>query len=239
MAIKKIIKTLLKRNGFELNRYPNQDLKRRMSLLKNFKINVVFDIGANSGQYASTLFDLKFDGKVISFEPLNSAYQELLKVSGKKENWSAENMAIGNMDGEIEINISENSWSSSILNMLDKHLINSPESRYINKERVIIHKLDTIYPNYVKEGDIIFLKIDTQGYEKMVLDGADSFLKMVNGIQLEMSLVPLYSNEVLFQEMILYLQSKGFSLYSLEPGFSSENTGQLLQVDGIFFRDKI
>lgn len=238
MAIKKIVKKILEKNGIGVSRYPGSELKRRLSLLKHFNIDVIFDIGANTGQYASQMFNLKFNGKIISFEPLSSAYKSLSIAAAKNKNWITENMAIGDMDGEIEINVSENSYSSSILSMLPKHLEHAPESKYVNTEKTAIHKLDTVYSNFVKNGEKVFLKIDTQGYEKSVLDGATKILENVTGIQIEMSLVPLYSNGILFQEMLSFLQSKGFSLYSFEEGFSSEKTGQLFQMDGIFFRDK-
>ena len=51
-----------------------------------------------------------------------------------------------------------------------------------------------------------------------------------------MSLVPLYDNQPLFEEMTSYLHGKGFLLFSLENGFANQETGQLLQVDGIFAR---
>ena len=78
------------------------------------------------------------------------------------------------------------------------------------------------------------IKIDTQGYEKNVIDGATESLNNIKIIQLEMSILPLYENEILFIEMINYLDKKGFQLFSLENGFSDLTTGQLLQVDGIF-----
>ena len=37
-------------------------------------------------------------------------------------------------------------------------------------------------------------------------------------------------------EMYSLLNKKGYSLVSIEPGFHDENTGELLQVDGIFHR---
>jgi hypothetical protein len=80
------------------------------------------------------------------------------------------------------------------------------------------------------------LKIDTQGFEKQVIDGAANSLKHITGIQLEMSLLELYSGEMLFSEMINYIQDRGFSLYSLENGYVETSTSRLLQVDGIFFR---
>ena len=58
-------------------------------------------------------------------------------------------------------------------------------------------------------------------------------------MQLEMSLVPLYQNEMLYTDMIQYMKSRGFALYSLENGFSDEKTGKLLQVDGIFVNSNL
>jgi hypothetical protein len=62
------------------------------------------------------------------------------------------------------------------------------------------------------------IKIDTQGYEKNVIDGATESLNNIKIIQLEMSILPLYENEILFIEMINYLDKKGFQLFSLENG---------------------
>jgi hypothetical protein len=51
-----------------------------------------------------------------------------------------------------------------------------------------------------------------------------------------MSIIPLYASELIYTEMIAYLDNLGFSLISLENGFSDPDTGQLLQADGIFVR---
>ncbi len=234
--MKKIARKFLNDLGFDIKRYPEYDLQRKLKLFKTFQIDTVFDVGANVGQYGSLLRDIKFEGRIVSFEPLSSAYQKLVATSRQYKNWETENIAIGDSDGEIEINIAANSASSSILDMLPNHVKEAPHSRYINKEKVKLYKLDSIYPKYIKDGEKVFLKIDTQGYEKIVLDGAEEFLKHVTGLQIEMSIVPLYSNEFLIDDMISFLQSRGFGLYSLENGFSSKETGQLFQVDGVFFR---
>jgi hypothetical protein len=78
------------------------------------------------------------------------------------------------------------------------------------------------------------VKIDTQGYEKNVIDGATASLDKIKVFQLEMSIFPLYENEMLYLDMIQYLDNKGFQLFTLENGFSDPKTGQLLQLDGIF-----
>jgi hypothetical protein len=99
-----------------------------------------------------------------------------------------------------------------------------------------VRKLDTIFPDYYQEGDHILLKLNTQGFEKEVLAGAARSLDKVTGFQLEMSLIMMYEGEMLYSDMISFLKEKGFHLFSLENGFSDPKTGQLLQIDGIFFR---
>jgi hypothetical protein len=53
---------------------------------------------------------------------------------------------------------------------------------------------------------------------------------------MEMSLVPLYGTELLFDEMCLLMREKGYTLIAIENGFSVPDTAQLLQIDGIFRR---
>ena len=80
----------------------------------------------------------------------------------------------------------------------------------------------------VSYGDILF--------EKEVLEGAKSSLEKIVGLQIELSIIPLYKNSLTYLEMIDYLDKKGYKLFSIENGFSDPNTGQLLQFDSVFFR---
>jgi FkbM family methyltransferase len=160
-----------------------------------------------------------------------------LKISAQKDkNWILNNYALGNEDTKSVINISGNSFSSSILNMLPQHLNSAPESRFISQEEIEIKKLDTIFSSMCSPTDNVMLKIDTQGYEKNVIDGAIESLPKIKIIQLEMSIVQLYESELMMTEMINYLDAKGYQLFSLENGFGDSESGQLLQVDGIFVR---
>ena len=181
-----------------------------------------------------TIKTFGYSKKIISFEPLNSAFEVLKKASDGDNNWDIYNYALGSEYAKNFINVAANSGSSSILNMLPQHIKSAPESQYINKEEIEIKKLDAVISSFCSNVENVMIKIDTQGYEKNVLDGAEESLKFIKVIQLEMSLVPLYENEILFLEMINHLSGKGFELYSLENGFSDRNTGQLLQADGIF-----
>jgi len=237
--MKKKIKRFLRTLGFDIKKF-NPDTNADalfFKMLKQFNINVIFDIGANEGNFGEFMRDVGYKGALVSFEPLSSAYSKLLSKSKNDDNWKvAPQMAIGDHDGNITINVSNNSESSSILNMLDAHTSAEASSVYIGSEEVRISKLDSLYKNYVDSGSRVFLKIDTQGYEDRVLKGAADLLKETMGIQLELSLIPLYKDQKLFDEMILQLKDLGFELWSVSPVFSDPHSGRQLQVDATFFR---
>jgi FkbM family methyltransferase len=234
--MKNQIKSILRKVGYDINQFPPQDIRRRIQLFNYFNINKIFDVGANTGGYASSMRSAGYVDNIISFEPVKVAYNQLVERSIHDKKWSTKNIALGNSDGSAIINVSQNLVSSSISEMSTLHVNSAPDSLYLRKEEIEIHRLDTIFFDLADKQDKIMLKIDTQGFEKNVIDGAEKSLPLISGLQLEMSLVPLYNNELLFPELLQYVNDKGFSLYSLENGFSDPDSGQLLQVDGIFFR---
>lgn len=236
MQIVALVNDFLRKYGIEVKKYPSDDLLRRVKLLKYLTINRIFDVGANAGQYAATMRKLGFKEFMVSFEPVSDAFSMLKKRTLHDKKWSAVNTAIGDFDGEIFINIAANLQSSSILEMLPSHIKSAPDSVYLKKERIKIKKLDSIIDDYSQLNDNIFLKIDTQGYEKKVLEGAANSMGRIKGIQMEMSLAPLYKGEVLFFDMVEYMRGMGFRICSIESGFFDQGSGRLLQVDGIFIR---
>ncbi len=236
MIIVDLVNLLLNPLKGQLIRYPSKDLQRRMLLLKNNKINSILDVGANIGSYGKTMRKLGFTGRIVSVEPLSEVFQSLKRTARNDPNWETYNFALGDKDETSTINIAANKDSSSILEMLPKHINSAPQATYIGKENISIKKLDSIFHTLFDNDARVFLKIDTQGFEKQVLDGALLSLPKISGIQIEMSLVPLYKNALLYKEIIQYLETLGFKLQSLENGFANMNTGELLQVDGLFFR---
>lgn len=222
--------------GMEILKYPTPELDRRIKLLKNFNIDVIIDVGANIGQYGSELRNIGYKGRIISFEPTSEAFEKLQKTASKDNLWEVHHISLGERDGESTINISKNSVSSSILNDLPQLTDSAPEATFIKKETIKIKKLDSIFDNLNIKGKNIYLKIDTQGYEKMVLDGAVESLKNVLGIQIEMALIPSYEGCLTFEEMSDKLKNLGFKLTTIESGHYNKKTGELIEVDGVFFK---
>ena len=80
------------------------------------------------------------------------------------------------------------------------------------------------------------MKIDTQGYEWQVLDGAYKTLSNAKGIICELSLLPLYEGQQLWRQIIERLEEEGFVLWALHKAFSDKNNGRTLQLDAVFLR---
>lgn len=209
----------------------------RKNVLIEKKIDILFDVGANAGQYAQEARRQGFKGRIISFEPLPDAHKKLLKNSKKDPLWIIhERIALGSKRGAGIINVSENSYSSSFLNITQRLLSNTPDTRYVKKINVGVTTLDSVFNTYVKKSNKVFLKIDTQGFESAVLKGSIKNLRNISGIQLELSTETLYEKQKTYEYFLTFLKKYNFRLWSIIPGYWNTQTGQMLQFDGIFIK---
>jgi FkbM family methyltransferase len=237
--LKAKLKRVIRDLGYEIRRYQpsSSESARFLHVLKHHRINLVFDVGANAGQFAASLRTLGYSGRIVSFEPVSGTWEQLAKASHGDSLWEiAPRCALGEEDSEIEVHVSANSVSSSVLNMLNTHLDAAPTSAYVSSEQTPLMRLDTIGPQYLREDSRLFIKIDTQGYETQVLNGAERLLDKAIGLHVEMSLVPLYAGQDLYDGLIRYLQTKGFELWDITPNFVDMRSGRALSVDAILFR---
>lgn len=236
----KIIKKTVKMFGFEIHRFtPSRSLTAQIVFsFRKFEIDLVLDVGANVGQFVQEIRSGGYQGNVVSFEPLSKAHDVLRQASEEDAKWDIyPRCALGDHIGEAEINIAGNSASSSLLPMLDSHLSAAPHTAYVGKESVPLLTLDSVATDYVAKFKNPFLKIDTQGFEWLVLNGAQNMLPHMRGVLIELSLLPLYEGQHLWLEIIARLENEGFVLWAIQPGFTDPDSGRSLQVDGIFFRE--
>lgn len=233
------VRRLLEAKGYVFVR--GQDalaLARRKRVIEAHSIDLVIDVGANSGQYGCAMRELGYEGRIHSFEPMNSAWVELQRRITGDALWKASQMALGEAPGTKILHIAGNSISSSVLDMLPAHESNAPQSRYVKDEQVAVSTLDEEFPKINGNASRIWLKLDVQGYESKVLEGATRSLNAINVIQTEMSLTPLYADQVTYLALCEKLAMYGFNLVGVEAGFQDRSNGQLLQIDGIFARNE-
>ena len=238
---KNTLRRLVRVTGYDIVKWHPipVDVAARKRLLDGFGIDVILDVGANAGQFAVSLrLSMGYRGEIVSFEPLPDAFAHLRGLADQDPAWEAHNVALGEADGQLKLNVSRNRVSSSFLAIRETSTSVEPESAYETECVVTVRSLDSLLPQLdaVKGDSRVMLKLDTQGFESRVIAGAKESLSRMSLVQMEMSLVRLYDDEVLFLDMCNLMRTRGFDLIGLDPGFADVATGRLLQVDGLFAR---
>lgn len=240
--IRKSIRSILRSSGIEIIRANavNSQRGQLARIINHSKSNIVFDIGANEGQFGIGLREFGYKGRIVSFEPMTKAHSKLVDVAARDEKWSVhERVAIGDKVGRVKLNIAGNSVSSSILSMCESHLKAAPDSCYVGSESAEVIRLDSIANSYLDSNSRLFVKIDTQGYEWQVLDGASRTLDRTYGLLCEISFVALYEKQKLWLEIVDRLNAAGFDLWAMQRGFTDLQTGRTLQADAVFLRASV
>jgi hypothetical protein len=117
------------------------------------------------------------------------------------------------------------------------HEESAPDSQYISKEEVPILTIDTVFKKHNFNYSNLFLKLDVQGYEEQVLNGAVQNISKFKGVICELSLAHLYDNTISWIDLVKKIEELGFNLWSIYPGFTDSKNGRMLQIDALFIRN--
>lgn len=209
------------------------------SWIDRLNIDLVVDVGANEGQFVKLVRKRGYKGTIVSFEPLDAAYNKLNSRFRHDLNWKGFQLALGERDAELTMQVAGNQlMSSSLLAMLPNHVEALPESAIFTTESVKVRRLDDALAPVIGKAERLFVKVDTQGFEDQVLKGSTGILDKIVLLELELSLVPLYSGQMLMPDMMNLVSKIGFTPVFLERMFSDDFRGKLLQVDGLFVRNE-
>ncbi len=228
------VNALLRRVGYQVNRLPAPALNCRLRSVERFGIDLVLDVGANEGQYARELRAHGYRGRILSFEPLPDAFAILSAAAAADPLWDVRNAAVGAAPGTLPMHVSDNSVSSSLLPVTQASMDAAPESR--SRRMVAVEVITLAETLSANAGARILLKIDTQGYEWPVLQGCGDALTHALMLDVEMSLQPMYEGQALFDQVDQHIMAQGYRRVGFDTGFWNRQTGELLQVDGIYAR---
>jgi len=232
------MRPFLRRFDARVSRWSKSYEYQRVRYMRDEGVVAVVDVGANAGQYGTQLRADGYPCRVLSVEPLETAFRHLARCAAEDPLWDCVQCGLGAQDGEAMLSVSANGYSSSMLPILDSHVDAAPASRYEGVQRTAVRTLDSVVDEWDEGEGAIGLKLDVQGYESEVLRGASGTLPRVAFLEIELSLVPLYEGQPLFIDMIEYVRDLGFSLVNVDSGFADPRTGRALQMDGIFLRSQ-
>jgi FkbM family methyltransferase len=136
----------------------------------NNKTSMIFDVGTNGGSFVKVLQYFNIYSNIVCFEP----HPVLSKVTKEVYPYiNMNNYCLGNIDGNIDIHIPK--WSVGL-----SSTVNRPVFSQLNQPIVTLNvkceKLDT-YCELNNISEIGFIKIDVEGGEKTIFEGAKNLLK--------------------------------------------------------------
>lgn len=218
------LKHVLRSRGYDIIRH-----KELPELLELHRVDIVLDIGANDGGYATELRQSGWTGPLVSFEPQPGTFGRLRQRFAGDFQWSGHQVGLGSEDAVLTMNIHEMDVLSSFLQKIET-------SENAQQVEVEVKRMDGILDGILGIHSRPFVKIDTQGFELEIIKGFGSRATGVIGWQLEMSVEPLYQNQPKMEEVIGLMRSLGFSLWKILPGLRDPLTLQSFEFDGIFFK---
>jgi FkbM family methyltransferase len=208
------------------------------AVLAHERIDAVIDVGANAGQYGLMLRREGYAGPILSFEPLPGPRAALAAAAAADPLWQlAPPMALGAADGEVVIERSAESDMSSILPQSSLLQTLSPTSAIVERRHVALARLDGLADLLDSAWRRLHLKVDVQGYEPQVLDGAAGLLERIATAQLELALCPVYAGELSYRVMLDRMAALGFAPALVLPGYFERKLARMLQIDVVFARD--
>lgn len=204
--------------------------------LRQWPIHTIVDVGANSGQFAAHIKRVFPQAKLFCFEPLAEAFAELQgwadRQAGRVEIF---NLALGDKEGEARMfRHVEHSPSSSLLQTTEICNQLYPQTQSQDSVVVKLTTLDAALGSQSLQPEIL-IKLDTQGYERQVIQGATNVLKKAKACIVEINLFQLYDRQPSFLDLAVLLNEHGYRYAgNLEQTYSS--AGEVVYVDAVFLK---
>jgi FkbM family methyltransferase len=232
--MKKIIRHALNSVGLDVGRYRKK--ADPLSFLHSHNINTVFDVGANTGQFASEIRAVLQSAQIYSFEPVKKVYAELQHNMQSDMRWKGFNVALGEKKGSARITVSPYSPSSSL--MPKSELLNQtfPHTRGGTEETITVETLDEVAQSLPLTQNIL-VKLDVQGFEDKVIKGGNAVLSKTKVVITEASFFPIYEGQPLFDDIYTLLKSLGFKYHGGLHSKPHPKTGEILFEDSIFIKE--
>jgi FkbM family methyltransferase len=231
--IKGALMAFFKTKIFSLSSY------KMMKRMKKIGVSpkTIIDIGANKGQFSNLADYILNPNKIIAIEANPNLEEDLNKNLLHIKNKTILISGIGNYEGELPFNFNLDSQVSSFLEVGPDRLEAFPDDKNIEIRNIPIAKLDSLI-QISNIDEPILLKIDVQGFEKEVIEGAINVLKSVRWILIETSFLNLYNGEPNFVEMLDILKSLGFHFKGPMNFHESPDKFNIIEMDALFVKNE-
>jgi len=203
------------------------DLRR---LLNGRQEPVVFDVGANTGEFAQHILSLG-PVRLFSFEPVPSAFIVLETLLAGEPHAKAYRLAVDEVPGDVEMFVTKSTIGSSLLPPVPGQ--SSEWMQVASTEQVAAVRLDSIIEELgIDRLDL--LKVDTQGTDERVIRSAGRYLRpdFIGAILVEIHFHAFYNGQGRVSTLIDLLEDSGYFLGGIYRHYNRENW--LWWIDALF-----
>jgi len=212
---------------------------QRTVIMREKKVTLALDVGANVGQWASSVRNSGYAMKIISFEPDPRAITVLKAKFAKDQDWALFETAVGDENSGLTLSQFPKmvEGMSSLKRPVNKtalgQTIASPTDEILQIS-VPVRRLDDLLSDLDLNDEVIHLKIDVQGFELEVLKGSPKILQKCSVVEIEMPFVSSYEDSTQFLEISKFLIELGFTASAIQTERWSYPTA--LDCDALFIR---
>lgn len=197
----------------------------------------IFDVGAHYGETAENYQNVFPEAKIFSFEPFGDSAAKLFSNTKGKRNIMPFELAFSNFRGNQMLNINSSDATNSLLNSMKT---DSWIDATTKTSRAVSVKTDTIDEFCIDQNvdTIDILKIDVQGGELLVLEGAVQMLgtSRIGIIYSEVEFIAIYDKQPLFEDVYAFLSTYHYNLYGFYNTYTTDS-GRLAWCDAIFIKN--
>lgn len=199
------------------------------------QVRTIIDIGANDGAYGAYLHGFFAAATVHAFEPLASSRAKLEALRDRIPGLTIHAVALSDEAGTATFFENEFSAASSLLRISDEARRAFPETDRAAAVTVPLARLDDVLPVDALERDIL-IKIDVQGVEDRVIRGGQAIFSVASVVLIEMSFVPFYVGQPLFEEVHRLLEACGLRMAGFKNQINDPGTGRPLFAHCLYVR---
>lgn len=196
----------------------------------------VVDIGVNHGQFLHLASRLWPDAGIVGVEPNGELADKAAALYRDDGRIRVESCAVGAQNGEIELFVTANDQNSSIHAPSEAFHDDRTDDGVVRTETVPLKRLDSLLDGV--SGPML-VKIDVQGAELEVLQGAGDRLDDVSVIIIESPFEVAYEGAAGFDEIYRFLTDRGFAYEGALGQLNSKHTGRVRQEDSIYVRAEL
>jgi FkbM family methyltransferase len=189
---------------------------------------VILDVGVANG--TPELYNSFPESKFILFEALEDFLPDIKNHKKNYKDINIELCALGSEEKQIEINVHPDLVGSSL------YLENEDSNVNGQKRTIPLKTLNSFQKKYQLENKSILLKIDVQGAEVDVLNGATKIFPYIDVVILEVSLFNFFDNNLQFVDIINYMDKQDFVVYDIFNFTNRPLDSALAQVDIAFVK---